>query len=291
MWVRLFRAEWHKIVGNRKTTFWMIWIFPVLAVVATVLGLLAAALSGDFRTGLTEDPALWTDVAIVPLMIPNNPLGRMLLIGFTAVLFAGEYQWNTWKAIVPRSKRVPLILVKFFAVAVFVVFAFVLMSILLTSGFGLIHVAAGADYGPAVNGDVLRDFAEDFGLQALYAFVTTIIAAGYAALAAMISRSIIGSAVVGVVVAIGETLLFLPLFLLSYLLDTDFFVHIYRFVPSANLINLMTYYAGEQPEGLEFPSGTIIVDSQLFSELVIVAWVVGLVTLTAYLFQKQDITN
>lgn len=291
MWVKLFRAEWSKIIGNRRATGCMIWIFPALAILATILALLAAALSSSFREGLSRAPGLWTDMAILPWAIPNNPLGRGLLLGFTAVLFAGEYQWNTWKSIVPRSQRVPLILVKFFTVALFVVFAFTLMSILLTLGMGLVSLVAGASYGPTIEGDVLADFAEDYGLQMLYAFISTIIAAGFASLAAMITRSILGSAITGIVIAIGETMLALPLGLLAWLLDMDSIMHIYRFLPSYNLLNLFALLAGETPEGFEMPSGKLIVDSLLFNEAVLVCWMIGLIALTAYLFQRQDITN
>jgi ABC-2 type transport system permease protein len=111
MWSRLFRAEWRKITGNRWATGCMIWIVPALAVLGIALGLLTAVLSSDFQTSLNDGPATWTQMAVIAWLIPINPLGRLLLIGFTAVLFAGEYQWNTWKVIVPRSQRVPLILV------------------------------------------------------------------------------------------------------------------------------------------------------------------------------------
>jgi ABC-2 type transport system permease protein len=291
MWVKLLRAEWYKIVGNRWATGCMIGIFPGLAVLVTVLAVLAAAFSSSFRMGVGGDPALWTDVAIIPWLIPNNPLGRGLLLGFTAVLFAGEYQWNTWKVIVPRTRRVPLILVKFFAVAVFVVFAFTLMSILLTAGIGLVSLVAGAPYGPALSRDVLTHFAKDYGLQMLYAFVSTIIAAGYASLAAMVTRSILGSVIIGIVVSIGETFLFVPLYLIANLLGEENILQIYRFIPSYNLLNLFSWLNGEKPGGLEFPSGKVIVDSQSFAEAVLVVWVIGLVALTAYAFQRQDITN
>jgi ABC-2 type transport system permease protein len=291
MWVKLFRAEWHKIVGNRWATGCMIWVFPALAVLVTILALLAAAFSSSFRAGMSGEPALWTDVAIMPWLIPNNPLGRGLLLGFTAVLFAGEYQWNTWKAIVPRTRRVPLILVKFLAVALFVVFAFVLMSLLLTFGLGLVSIATGASYGPSLASDVLAEFAKDYGLQMLYAFMSTIIAAGYASLAAMITRSILGSAITAILVSIGETMLFVPLYLIAQLLGTESVLHLYRFIPSYNLLNLFTWLNGDTPGGFELPSGQIIVDNQLFAEVVLACWVIGLVTLTAYLFQRQDITN
>ena len=291
MWTKLFRAEWRKIIGNRWATGCMIWIFPALAILVTILALLAAAFSSSFREGLSLAPALWTDMAISPWFIPNNPLGRGLLLGFTAVLFAGEYQWNTWKSIVPRSQRVPLILVKFFTVALFVVFAFTLMSILLTLGWGLVSLAAGAPYGPSFGSDVLADFAKDYGLQMLYAFVSTIIAAGIAALAAMLTRSILGSVITGIVITIGETMLALPLAILAWMLDMDSIMHIYRFLPSYNLLNLFVWLNGETPGGFEMPSGEMVFDSQLFNEAVLVCWVIGLIALTAYLFQRQDITN
>jgi hypothetical protein len=291
MWVNLFRAEWHKIVGNRWVTGCMIWIFPALAVLVTILALLAAAFSSSFREGMSAEAILWTDIAIAPWLIPNNPLGRGLLLGFTAVLFAGEYQWNTWKAIVPRSRRVPLILVKFVTVALFIVFAFALMSILLTLGMGMVSLATGASYGPALGRDVLTEFAQDYGLQMLYAFISTIIAAGYASLAAMITRSILGSAITGIIASIGETMLILPLYLIASLLGKDWILHIYRFIPGINLLNLFAWLNGETPGGLEMPSGEVIVDSQLFAEVVLACWVIGLVALTAYTFQRQDISN
>jgi hypothetical protein len=290
MWVKLFRAEWYKITGHRWATGCMIWVFPALAILVVIFGLFAAMVSTSFRENYEAN--LWTDLAIIPWFIPNNPLGRGLLIGFTAVLFAGEYQWNTWKVIVPRSQRIPLILVKFFAVALFVVFAFILMSIIWGLGGGLLALATGTSYGPALdNRDVLSDFAKDYGLQMLYAFISTMIAAGYASLAAMITRSILGSAITGIIVAIGETMLLVPLYLLASLFDIDSIFHIYRFLPSYNLLNLLSWLSGETPEGLELPSGKMLVDSQLFSEVVLVCWVIGLISLTAYLFQRQDITN
>jgi hypothetical protein len=291
MWIRLFRAEWQKIIGNRWATGCMIWIFPALAVLVILLLFVGAALSSSFRESINAEPARWTEIAIFPWVIPNNPLGRGLLIGFTAVLFAGEYQWNTWKVVVPRSQRVPLILMKFLTVALFVLFAFTLMSILLTLGMGLLHVMVGASYGPSVDGDVLSNFVEDYGLQMLFAFMTTIIAAGYAAFAAMITRSILGSAITAIVASIGETFLIIPLALLASLFKMDSIMHVYRFVPSWNLINLFSWLTEDQPSQLEMPSGEIVVDSLLFSEVVLACWVVGLIVLTAYLFQRQDITN
>ena len=69
MWIRLFRAEWRKIIGHRWATGCMIWIFPVLAILVTVIGLLVAVFSSSFRISLGGEPALWTDVAILPWLM------------------------------------------------------------------------------------------------------------------------------------------------------------------------------------------------------------------------------
>ena len=291
MWIRLFYAEWQKIIGNRWVTIGMIWIFPFTALVLMIFALIGATFSESFREGMQVDPAQWTEMAMFPWFIPNNPLGRGLLLGFTAVIFAGEYQWNTWKMIVPRSRRIPLILIKFLAVAVFVIYAFMLMSILMALGFRLISWVAGSPYGPEISFPVISEFCRDYALQMLYAFTSTVIASGFAAIAAMVTRSILGSAIAAIIIGIAETALILPLFLLSWLLDSDLPMHLYRFIPAYNLLNLFSWLVGETPGGLTFPSGEVIVDSLPFAMTVVSCWIVGLIALTTYLFQKQDITN
>ncbi|MGZ9159403.1 MAG: hypothetical protein ACXW36_11150, partial [Nitrospira sp.] len=63
----------------------------------------------------------------------------------------------------------------------------------------------------------------------------------------------------------------------------------YRFLPSYNLLSLFTWLQGEAPEGFELPSGELIVDGPIFSEVVLLCWVIGLAATAAYLFHRQDI--
>ena len=56
---------------------------------------------------------MWTDTFMASWGFANNLFGRMFLLGFTAVTFAGEYQWGTWKNIIPRQRRSLLIMAKF----------------------------------------------------------------------------------------------------------------------------------------------------------------------------------
>lgn len=296
MWSRLFRAEWRKVAGHRWATGCLIWIFPAMAVLIGVGGMLVMALSGEARSSIAEDPITWTSAALLPWAAAYNPLGKLILVGFAAVLFGGEYQWNTWKSVVPRTNRVPLILIKFATTGLFALMAFVVMSMVMVISLGLVSAVAGTSYGPTVNGDTVSRFIEDYAVQMFAGFAAVVITMSFAALAAMVTRSILGSVIVGVVVSFGTDFTFLPLVeTLSNLTGTDFFLHLYRFTPGYNLVNLLEwllYHQGviDEHPAYEFPSGTVV-DSEMFNVVLLAIWIVGLVSLTAYLFQRQDITN
>jgi len=290
----LFRAEWMKIAGNRWVAGCLVWIFPIFAVVAVLVVLAIMALSATFRANFAAEGSLWTEQAIGVWNFPNNPLGRMVLLGFTAVVFAGEYQWQTWKNVVPRARRPRLVLVKFLALGAFVVLAFVAMSILWAGGYGLLAAAAGAPYGPKVTGDVLRDFAGDYALAMALAFISTLIAAGYAALAGMLTRSILGGVLVGFAATFVENLSIVGLLLVGYFLDIPKLVHLYRLTPGYNLLNVASWINEHRAEGLDLDVGgthILVSDSLEFSMAALAVWVFGLIALTVFLFQRQDITS
>lgn len=293
----LFRAEWLKIAGNRWVAGCMVWIFPLGALAFLLVAGVILLLSSTARQGFRQDEAaLWTEQAIGVWSFPNNPLGRLILLGFTAVVFAGEYQWGTWKNIVPRNRRFSLVLVKFVALGVFVVLAFALMSVLWAAGWGVLTRIAGASYGPRITADVVRDFAGDYALAASLAFTSTIIAAGYAALAGMLTRSILGGVIVGFAVTFAENLSIVVLLLIGWLLDIPKAVLAYRFTPGYNLLNVASWISEKAPSVVRpYESGThaeiVLSDSLEFSVLVLAAWVVGLILLTGMLFRRQDITS
>lgn len=293
--INLFRAEWVKIAGNRWVAGCLVWIFPILAVAFVLVMGLIMALSSAAREGFFEAPMRWTEQAVAVWSIPNNPLGRLVLLGFTAVVFAGEYQWQTWKNVAPRNRRSLLILVKFLALGVFIVAAFVLMSILWTAGVGLLTRIAGVSYGPSISGAVLADFAGDYALAAALAFTSTLIAAGYAALAGMLTRSILGGVLVGFAATFLESLSIAGLALIGYLLDVPRIVHLYRLTPGYNLLNVASWINEDKAMEMTIDVGSkvsyTIADSLSFSILVLAAWVCGLISLTVFLFHRQDITS
>ncbi|MEW6579276.1 MAG: hypothetical protein AB1435_08780 [Chloroflexota bacterium] len=293
----LFRAEWLKIAGNRWVAGCMVWIFPFGTVAFILIAGTILLLSSSARQGFRQDEAaLWTEQAIGVWSFPNNPVGRLILLGFTAVVFAGEYQWGTWKNIVPRNRRFSLVVVKFVALGVFVVLAFALMSVLWASGWWVLTQIAGASYGPHITAEVIRDFAGDYALAASLAFTSTIIAAGYAALAGMLTRSILGGVIVGFAVTFVENLSIVALLLLGWLLDIPKAVLVYRFTPGYNLLNVASWISEKAPGVVRpYEDGThseiVLSDSLEFSVLVLAVWVVSLVLLTGLLFRRQDITS
>jgi ABC-2 type transport system permease protein len=292
----LFRAEWLKIAGNRWVSGCLIWIFPIVAFGAVVVLALILSLSSSARNGFRQDNSpLWTESAMAVWNVPNNPVGRLILLGFTAVVFAGEYQWQTWKNIVPRNRRVPLILIKFLALGVFVVVAFLLMSLIWTLGVGLLSQIVGVSYGPRIAGDVVSDFAGDYALTVGLTFTSTLIAAGYAALAAMLTRSILGGVLVGFALTFAENLSIVALIVIGYFLDIPRIVHLYQFTPGYNLLNVASWIndkvALNMDVTVESTATYVFSDSLTFSVIVLAAWVFGLIALTAYLFRRQDITS
>lgn len=290
MWVNLIRAEYIKIMGNRRSTCCMVWLFPILATIAMGLLFLVVILDSDARATSQSEPADWREFLLLAWVIPNNPLGRGLMLAFAAVVFAGENQWNTWKSIVPRSSRVRLVLVKYLMVCYFVLFAFVITSLIVLFGALFIGTIANLRFEPSLSGDVFGGIVEDYGLQMLMALISMIIASGYAALAAMVTRSIMGGAIVGIVLTVGESMIFLPLNLIAWLLDAPNVLVAYRFLPFYNLVNMTGWLFDNAAASIEI-DGKIYADSLGFSIAVLSFWVVLLISLTVYLFQKQDITN
>jgi ABC-type transport system involved in multi-copper enzyme maturation permease subunit len=291
--INLFRAEWQKISGNRWVVGFLIWVFPAAIAALVVLATLYALFGtpeGKRAFGLLSDtPIQWTHQMINVWNIPNEFFGRFILIAFAAVVFAGEYQWGTWKNLLPRRQRVPLILTKFVALGAFVVVAFGAASLILGVGWGIPVRIAGSEYGPPLSGAVLSEFLSDYLVQAATAFTATLIAASYAALAAMVTRSILASMMVGSGIMLVEMVSPGLFSLLGVLVGRPELAALYQLMPSYNLSNVASWASWGQPTFFQLEYAEP--NSLGLSLLILVIWVVGLVGLTTYLFQRQDVTS
>src|SRR5262249_42044332 len=188
----LYRAEVRKILAQRWIAWLLVWIWPVGGILVPLF-----VLVGSWLTPSGTDSGLrvvfrWTDTAIGTWILPTNLFGRLLFISLAVSIFASEYQWGTWKTIIPRADRIRLVLAKYLAFTSLLVCGFALMSILLTFGLGAIQAARGLPYPPDVTGEVLQTFLRDYLVQVALTVVNTLIGVAFGAILATITRSTLG---------------------------------------------------------------------------------------------------
>lgn len=118
------RAEVYKLAANRTAA---IWAFAMTPAVTLLMGLTLETWSRG--AGLRIAPANPIGGALDGLATAGNPLVQLLLIVGASVVFAGEYRWQTWRAILPRTERASIMLAKF---AAYIAFA---AASLIASGF------------------------------------------------------------------------------------------------------------------------------------------------------------
>src|SRR5262245_15391269 len=102
------RAEVFKLTRNRSALFWAFGLTPAATLVLGIDAESAARLMSA-RLAL----AMPVISAADGFGAAGNPLVMLLFIVGAGILFAGEYRWQTWRIILPRSERASLILAKF----------------------------------------------------------------------------------------------------------------------------------------------------------------------------------
>lgn len=293
--INLFRAEWRKINGHFWVAGTLIWIFPLVAIGVIVFEVSAVLLSEQFRLAMLNYPDRmpWTGQVISAWRLINSDLGRGVILIFTAFMFAGEYQWGTWKNIIPRTRRVPLIAAKFLTLGVFVVVAFTAMTLVLAFGTMLMALVAGGQIYPALTSETLSDFLPRLALQVLQTFTMTMISASYAALAGMLTRSILGGIVGGILLMLAEQTTLLVIALISGIFPAlERLYVLYLLTPSYNIANINAWLTDKMAY---VPGPTLARTTEpnsLEGSLALIAlWVIGLVGLVIFLFKRQDITS
>jgi ABC-type transport system involved in multi-copper enzyme maturation permease subunit len=286
--LNLYRAEVRKIMGNRWMAGLLVWIWPIggLALPLIVLVLALLIPTGSGHGVMTEFQ--WTDAAIGAWILPTNLFGRLLFVSLAAAAFAGEYQWGTWKTIVPRADRIRLVLAKYLAFASLLVVAFFLASITLTFGIGLIQAARGLPYPPVLTADVLQTFVRDYLLQMLLTVINTLIGVAFGAILATLSRSILGGILGGIAFIAGEIGFVAGVTTLGFLFKSGEIAGLGRFTSAMSIANVSSWVQTGRPLPALFEGAPT--HSLAASFAVLLVWLVGLVTLNLWLFQRQDLS-
>ena len=292
----LIVAEWQKLNGNRWLAGFLIWIYPVGACATIVVMSLIAIYSEQFRGFINADPGTWTENVIGALGLPTNAFGRTLLVTFAVVAFAGEYQWGTWKNTIPRSSRVKLILSKFVAMLLMVSVSCLIFAIIWGVGRGIVVNIAGAEYGPPLTNDVLRDFLGDFAGRYVLVMISVFIAASQAAFIALLARSVLAGVIFGLGIAIAEPISFLGLTVASSIMEQPWILRLGRILPYYHFDNAINWIVNEAPSTLilfaaDLGADYVFEDSLRTSIMVLILWALILPSLITLLFRRQDITS
>jgi ABC-type transport system involved in multi-copper enzyme maturation permease subunit len=285
----LFRAEWQKLAGHRWAAGLLIWLFPVGAAALMIIGLLVAFFSPDTVTSLGLPVTEWPAQMVNFWQISSNPLARLMLMGFAAVTFGGEYQWQTWKNVVPRQSRTALVLVKFVTLGLFITISFGVAS--LVWGLGLLAIAAltGGDTSLLPAYSSWADFLASYGITAVVSFAAVMIAVSYAVIGALLTRTVLGAAIVGFTATMMEELSPLFVLILQRVTGWDAALDLYRLTPTFTLSNIGSWLSNGRAFtliGFDYTPASLS-----FSLLVLIGWLLGLLLAATLIFQRQDITS
>ena len=296
--LNLYRAEWRKVFANFKLTSFLVWIIPIGSFAFTTVMIFLSLFSKTMQAGVDYfGSGDWTIDSLgswnMLIFFPANLFGRMLPLAFMAVVFAGEYQWRTLKNIVPRTQRWKIMLAKMAALV-----SLVMLSMLLTALIGAIgpvtgHRIHGWAYGPVLSWDVLWDFLLDTVRIALIASVSLLNIVSYAAIAAVITRSILGGLLASFGFAILDALSLGVLLFLRGILNKPELINLYQFTPTYNLSNLHSWlFLGKAQQFISAGVAPLIAEPSFWiSALILGIWIGGLIGISLWLFQRQEITE
>ncbi len=221
---------------------------------------------------------------------PGNVFGRLFPLAYMAVVFAGEYEWGTWKNIIPRNRRPALIFAKLIVIILLVTISLMLMTALIAIGQGVTHQITGAPYGPKFNQEALRMFISTYGREASLAATTLLILGTFAALAALITRSTIGSLLLSFGFSLLDLLMAGFLLLIGNIINRPELVNLYQYSITYNLDNIRTWLMINEPLRNTVP-GFTAEPALMISVLTLGIWLLALLTITVWYFQRQDITG
>jgi ABC-type transport system involved in multi-copper enzyme maturation permease subunit len=293
-WTGALKAESIKVLRNYKFNAFLVWILPIgmlaFNLIMIVGGLLLNAPPEELIYGCggqwTENVyGIWNFL----IAFPGSIFGRILPLAFFAVVFAGEYQWGTWKNIAPRNNRLILLISKGTVATLTVVTSILITAPISAGGQSILCKIGGTFYGPAISAAVLGDFLGKFLLKSLIGLSVLLMILGFAALASILSRSVLGGFLGGFGFSLVELFSLGILILLGNILNKPDLVNFYRFMPGYNIENLQSWFFHGVGYGGEL-LGMAVEIPQWQSLAVMAAWIIIPFAIAIYAFRRQDIT-
>lgn len=246
---------------------------PILAFLLLTL----LAISGGMGLELREwEHINWQEEIILALLLANQIFSQAIFIILASITFGSESRWNTWKNILPRHKRSQIILSKFIVIALVIIITSQLMAIATFLGSWEIAIFMNL---PFVGNDGLH-FMSQYLWSSMALFLSFMIAVIYASLITIQSKSSSTGIVVGVMIALSETVMQLALMFIGDVLKLEFIKIIPAFLPYANIQNMLAWVTGGE---------TIYQWSATVSAVILLVWIIVGIRLSIYLFKRHDI--
>ena len=267
---------------RHRATWGLVWIWPIGVTLLLSLAIAIQVAKGE--VGGVATTASWIDDAADFWNIPLDALGRYLSGAFVAIVFAGEYGWNTWKLIVPHRARHSLIAAKYVVALGLLICGFTLGAAMFNLLNWLKDLATGTPIPAGITAGALL---KAHGLAALAALASILLTAAYTSLAAILTRSTIAALVISLVITTVERLFrfFAPML---ENLAPGLVGGLYRVLPGYHLANLGEWLTEGHVLVVPFPSGLFSMAPGA-SFVIVAAWILGLMALTFRVFRRQDI--
>jgi ABC-2 type transport system permease protein len=269
---------------RHRATWGLVWIWPIGVVLLWLLAIAIDLAKGGSPGDGPASAAGWISNAVDFWSLPAQPIGRYLLGAFVAVVFAGEYGWNTWKLIVPHRARNTLIAAKYVVALALLACGFTLGAIMFNL-FGWIEDLATGDNIPA--GIAAGALLQAHALAALAALAPVLLTTAYVSFAAILTRSTVAALVIGLVITTLEQLFRVYAPILAFQAP-DLVGALYRALPGYHLANIDTWISDGRALVVPFPSGPLSM-APTASLAIAAAWILGLTALTFRVFRRQDI--
>jgi ABC-type transport system involved in multi-copper enzyme maturation permease subunit len=270
---------------RHRATWLLVWIFPILVLVGFTIAIIAQMVQNSPPPTRAVELSRWLDNASDFWDATSSGLVRMLAGAFIAVVFAGEYGWNTWKLIVPHRSRTTLIAAKYVVSLALLYAAFLAAALLWTGMDWLRNVVAG---NPIPEGVTLGALAQAHWGGFLGGLPTVLFTVALVSFFAILTRSTVAALVIGIVVVTLEQLFraFGPI-LSMYM--PGFIDILYQVLPGYHLANLSEWATRGRAEQVPFPSGEVVAYDWPVSLAIVAAWTIAFVALTFLRFRRQDI--
>jgi ABC-type transport system involved in multi-copper enzyme maturation permease subunit len=296
--INLYRAEWRKVFANFRLTAFLVWIFPIGLFAFHTVMILLSLISPTMTAGVEYfGSGFWTTDSLnswnMMITFPANLFGRMLPLAFMAVVFAGEYQWRTLKNIAPRTQRWKLILAKMAALVSLVLISLALTALISALGPSIGYRIHGLPYGPDLDLQILGSFMLDTAKTVFIVLLSLAVLAGYAAIAAITTRSILGGLMVSFGFSVLDAVSLGMLSLLGALFNQPSLINLYQYTPTYNLSNMYSWLLRGEGEIAIIAGISPLTFAPSFwvSLLMLAIWIVGLIGLSLVIFQRQELTE